>query len=436
MNETKNRLPAALPNPWAAQEKTPAQSQASQAHGGDSDQAETQASRPEPKLVLEKDVLNVFGRGFGEDALTYSTASGRQVVSGAQTDAKPAPQQAQAQAQAAPKTATAAELQAELKNNPRALRTLTKLTGDKAFQSLSEEDRGALLSQFKGAPNAATAEYLLGVAEYKQAAAADKSGDPAAEKARADKLTDRKTPDGGSLTRNGVSYTIRDGKLLDQKGKEAGTIDNLGNFQMTGDEKPSNYYNDIHTRVVLKEGDGKDQRTLLDLHDVDPNGLLKDQGMNDTFVGKVENTFRSMRREGMDMGTAPQGSFRSFQEQDALYAKGRTRPGRKVTNAQGGESFHNYGVAADNAFYDEGGNITWPETGDYEKLWTRYGEHAKKQGLEWGGDWRSIQDRPHVEYHPGVGSASELIAAHRRGGNEGSWDQMGIGEVPDRTVRS
>ena len=151
---------------------------------------------------------------------------------------------------------------------------------------------------------------------------------------------------------------------------------------MTGDEKPSNYYSDIHTRVVLKEGDGKEQRTLLDLHDVDPDGLMKDQGMNDTFVGKVENTFRSLRREGIDMGTAPQGSFRSFQEQDSLYAKGRTRPGRKVTNAQGGESFHNYGVAADNAFYDEKGKITWPETGDYAKLWTRYGERAKQLAVE------------------------------------------------------
>lgn len=423
----RNNLPATQHNPWAAAEKTPAlalaaQNQAAAPQAGAAN-ASASGERPVPKLVLEKDLLNVFGRGFADDAVTFTDASGqRQVSSGPATaDAKPA----------APAT-TAAQLQTELKNNPRALRTITRVTDDKAFQSLSAEDKSSLLGQLKSAPNDATAEYLLGVAEYKKETAADKSGDPAAAKARADKLTDRKTPDSGSLVKNGVTYTIKDGKLVDSKGKESGTIDNLGNYQMTGDKEASNYYNDIHTRVLLKEGEGKDQRTLLNLHDVDPNGLLKNAGMNDTFVGKAEDTFRGLRHEGVDMGAAPQGSFRSFPEQDALYAKGRTRPGAKVTNARGGDSFHNYGVAADIAFYNENGGITWPEGGDYAKLWTRYGEQAKKQGLSWGGDWKSITDRPHVEYHPGITSASQLKNAHMRGGNEGAWDQMGIGETPNR----
>lgn len=431
MNATdKGRLPAVRNNPWEAGAKTPALNNAAQNHeSATRPGADAQAAR-DPKLVLDKDMVNVFGRGFGDDAVTY-TQNGQRVVSNGQTDAKPAAAAAAA-TDAKPKapTVTAAELTKEYANNPRAQRTLNKITEDKAFQSLSADDKSALLSQFKGAPNGATAEYLLGVAEYKQATAADKSGDPAAAKARTDKLTDRKTPDSGSFTKDGVAYTIKDGKLLDKKGQEAGTIDNLGNYQMSGDKTPSNYYTDIHARVQLKEGEGKDQRTLLDLHDVDPNGLLDNAGMNDTFVGKVEDTFKTMRKEGMDMGMAPQGSFRSFQEQDALYAKGRTRPGNKVTNARGGESFHNYGVASDIAFYNENGGITWPEQGDYAKLWTRYGEHAKKQGLEWGGDWKSITDRPHVEYHPGINSASQLKAAHQRGGNEAAWDQMGIGEVP------
>ena len=429
MNEmVRNQGPSTHPNPWSAAEKTPAIAHATQQHSsgaqpGSGAAPETQGERPAPKLVLEKDLINVFGRGFGDDVVTYTTPSGERQVSGApaKADAKPTP----------PATTTA-DLQTELKNNPRALRTLTTLTADKAFQSLSTEERGSLLTQFKDAPNNATAEYLLGVAEYKQASAADKSGDPAAAKARADKLTDRKTPDSGSMVKDGVAYTIKDGQLLDKSGKAAGTIDNLGNYQMTGDKTPSNYYNDIHARVLLKEGAGKDQRTLLDLHDADPNGLLTNAGMNNTFVGKADDTFRSLRHEGLDMGTAPQGSFRSFQEQDGLYAQGRTHPGKKVTNARGGESFHNYGVAADIAFYNETGNITWPEGGDYAKLWTRYGEHAKKQGLEWGGDWKSITDRPHIEYHPGVTSASQLKAAHLRGGQEAAWDQMGIGETPNR----
>jgi len=39
--------------------------------------------------------------------------------------------------------------------------------------------------------------------------------------------------------------------------------------------------------------------------------------------------------------------FRSFTEQDALYAQGRTKAGRIVTKARGGQSYHNYGLAYD-----------------------------------------------------------------------------------------
>lgn len=247
-----------------------------------------------------------------------------------------------------------------------------------------------------------------------------------------DKLTDRKYPDAGELSVRGVTYSIKDGKLLDKAGKEAGSVDNLGNYQLTGEKTASSYYDDVHARVLLQEGEGKDARTLLDLHDIDPNAQLHDAGMSDTFVGKVESTLRSARREGMDMGVAPLGGFRSVKDQNDLYAKGRSRRGTKVTNAKGGESYHNYGIATDNAFYNAAGQITWPEQGDYAKLWTRYGELAKKQGLEWGGDWKSGKDRPHVEYHPGLNAsqASTLKPSHARGGDEGAWDHMGIGEVP------
>lgn len=94
--------------------------------------------------------------------------------------------------------------------------------------------------------------------------------------------------------------------------------------------------------------------------------------------------------------------------------------------------YHNYGLGTDLAFYDKQGQIGWPETGDHAKLWTRYGELAKKQGLTWGGDWQKGTDRPHVEYHPGLSAsqAANLKAAHRRNGLEGAWDQLGIGQQP------
>jgi len=65
--------------------------------------------------------------------------------------------------------------------------------------------------------------------------------------------------------------------------------------------------------------------------------------------------------------------YRSHAEQTALYARGRTAPGRKVTNAKAGQSYHNYGRAIDwvplvehdraPGFYNAG----WHETAIYKR---------------------------------------------------------------------
>jgi peptidoglycan L-alanyl-D-glutamate endopeptidase CwlK len=390
-----------------------------------------------PRIEIDPSVFTWGGDGVAGSTGGKAGAGGENVFSRSYgDDAKPAADKAQpatpGKDQPTPDK-TAKDLKAGYVNNPRAVRSLEALTGDSAYKSLSDEKKSELLGQFKSAPNDATTNFLKGLAEYEKAKAEDKSGDPAKEAERLAKLQDAKTPDSGTFSVGGQNYTIREGKLVDAKGTDAGTIDNLGNYQMTGDKTASNYYNTLGARVKLQEGEGKAQKTLLDLHAVDPAGQLSGSGMNDTFTSKAFDTLRAVRREGMDMGAAPQGAYRSFEEQDRLFAKGRTAPGKKVTGARGGESWHNYGVAADLAFYNEGGNITWPETGDYARLWTRYGELAKQQGLRWGGDWTGLVDRPHIEYHPGYGDGQsrQLIDAHRRGGNEAAWDMMGIGELPN-----
>ena len=98
-----------------------------------------------------------------------------------------------------------------------------------------------------------------------------------------------------------------------------------------------------------------------------------------------------------------------------------------------GESWHNYGLATDLAFYNDKGQIHWPENGDYAKQWTRYGELAKEQNLRWGGDWTKRPDRPHIEYHPGFDDdeAGKLKSEHTSGGLEAVWDKMKIGHIPD-----
>lgn len=97
-------------------------------------------------------------------------------------------------------------------------------------------------------------------------------------------------------------------------------------------------------------------------------------------------------------------TYRTGTEQDALYAQGRTAPGRIVTHAKAGESRHNLtvdGRAAAMAFDAvpmRNGKILWDATGESSAEWQRMGAIAKKIGLAWGGDWPGVkQDFPHFE---------------------------------------
>jgi len=59
--------------------------------------------------------------------------------------------------------------------------------------------------------------------------------------------------------------------------------------------------------------------------------------------------------------------FRSFMEQDALYAQGRTKPGLKVTAAKGGESYHNYGLSIDFCLIIDGKEVSWDTKKDFDQ---------------------------------------------------------------------
>lgn len=103
---------------------------------------------------------------------------------------------------------------------------------------------------------------------------------------------------------------------------------------------------------------------------------------------KAKAVLEEMKLMGHEMRIT-QG-YRSIEEQNKLYAQGRTTPGSIVTNAKGGQSFHNYGVAVDFVFRKEGYSAS-------NSLWQTFGAIGKKHGFEWGGDWTSFIDRPHLE---------------------------------------
>jgi peptidoglycan L-alanyl-D-glutamate endopeptidase CwlK len=115
------------------------------------------------------------------------------------------------------------------------------------------------------------------------------------------------------------------------------------------------------------------------------------------LVAHVERMLFAMRALGFPMVVTD--GVRTLEQQQALYAKGRTAPGPIVTKADGTivRSNHQphadgFGHAVDCAFIVNG-RPSWDEG----LPWPLYGAMAKALGLRWGGDFKSIVDRPHVE---------------------------------------
>jgi peptidoglycan L-alanyl-D-glutamate endopeptidase CwlK len=90
-------------------------------------------------------------------------------------------------------------------------------------------------------------------------------------------------------------------------------------------------------------------------------------------------------------------TYRDYESQNALYAQGRTEPGKIVTNAKGGQSFHNFKVAFDFCPMLDN-QAAWNDT----LLFIKCGQIGKNIGLEWGGDFKSIKDMPHLQYTAGL----------------------------------
>ena len=92
-------------------------------------------------------------------------------------------------------------------------------------------------------------------------------------------------------------------------------------------------------------------------------------------------------------------TLRTFAEQRELFAQGRTKAGKIVTQAREGFSYHNYGMAIDIVIID-GRNASWDIKKDYDgdgkSDWIEVVQVFKEYGWEWGGDWR-FKDAPHFQ---------------------------------------
>ena len=91
-------------------------------------------------------------------------------------------------------------------------------------------------------------------------------------------------------------------------------------------------------------------------------------------------------------------TYRDNEYQNFLYAKGRSdKNSKKVTNAKGGDSIHNYRLAFDFVPLRDGK----PQWNDLD-LFKRCGACAMLLGLEWGGEWTSFKDYPHCQFTNGL----------------------------------
>jgi len=91
-------------------------------------------------------------------------------------------------------------------------------------------------------------------------------------------------------------------------------------------------------------------------------------------------------------------TFRDNESQNALYAQGRTAPGKIVTNAKAGQSWHNHRCAID-VVPLVNGKPNWD--GSHE-VWNILGKLGKEAGLEWAGEWKTFKELAHFQYTGGL----------------------------------
>ena len=120
---------------------------------------------------------------------------------------------------------------------------------------------------------------------------------------------------------------------------------------------------------------------------------------------RVEKFIALCRAVGIDLLVT--STYRDNESQNALYAQGRTAPGRIVTNAKAGQSWHNYRCAVDVVPLTNGK----PNWNVKDPVWQTVGQLGKQAGLEWAGDWKRFKEYPHFQYAGGLTMAQLAAGA-------------------------
>lgn len=130
--------------------------------------------------------------------------------------------------------------------------------------------------------------------------------------------------------------------------------------------------------------------------------MINSRDLNELFpsvADKARKMIALCKEQGIDLLVT--STYRDKESQNALYAQGRTTAGKRVTNAKGGQSFHNWRVAFD-VVPMRNGKPVWGTSGADLELWKKVGTIGKAVGLEWAGEWRTFKEYPHFQFTGGL----------------------------------
>lgn len=159
----------------------------------------------------------------------------------------------------------------------------------------------------------------------------------------------------------------------------------------------------IHLAVVGKKA--PDEVKTADAPTLAGDGKTADsrsEGNIATLHPRVRPYARALIEKAANHGTIIKvtSGTRTYAEQDELYAQGRTKPGDIVTNAKGGYSNHNFGLAFDVTIFKGSDDPEKAKTPVYESpTYQALGALGRDLGLAWGGNWKK-PDEPHFELRP------------------------------------
>jgi peptidoglycan L-alanyl-D-glutamate endopeptidase CwlK len=136
---------------------------------------------------------------------------------------------------------------------------------------------------------------------------------------------------------------------------------------------------------------------------------------------KIHQLANMMSLDVPPMWIVVSAGYRTWAEQDQLFAIGRSVPGKKVTDARGGYSWHNFGCAVDCAPEVISGQIDWSP--DHPQ-WKKMEDIGESLGLTSGATWTRLVDAPHFQltgHFPEGAPDDEARQIYQSQGQEALW---------------